>query len=81
MSDYAELAAIVWPDDGYSTRSYAAADYGELTLRRILVFRLTPWPAIELFPRVARIEALIAKWQGRTRGAWSALRGDDDYRY
>ncbi len=80
MTDYAALAAIEWPDDGYITRC-SWLDPGAARLARIMRPRITPWPSIELFPRIAKVERFIDKWRYRITGAWQHLRGDDDYRY
>lgn len=83
MSDYAALAAIVWPDDGYSTRLYDPDDpHGyKAKVRSLTRFRVTPWPQIELFPRIARMERFVAGWRSRLCEARAALRGETQDRW
>ena len=73
MNDYRALAAIVWPDDGYATRNYAGEDADRM-LARIARFQVTPWPAVELFPRIAQVERFVADWRSRIANAAAALR-------
>ena len=63
--------------NGYAeTRMYDPddPDGSKARLRRLMAFRTSPWPRIELFPRIARVQRFAREVRWRSRVAASHVR-------